>query len=219
MAKAKTNEVMFDFEETEKAPVKKAPAKKTAPKPKAEPKVEEPKVEEPVVEEPKVEKPKTIRNVKSSKFAEKDLIPCKSVTSGGLNFIGTSGNKIRFENYGMIEYVEYGDLRREAQSANPTNYLFYPRFIVLDPDFVEEFPKLEELYSKFYTEEGDFERILELPKQQMIEAIEKLPKGCKECLKGIVATKLDEGVLDSVQKIKVLDEVFGTNMLLMLANN
>ena len=224
MAKAKSNEVMFDFEETKaevkKAPAKKAPAKK--PTPKAEVKEEvkaeaEPEVVE-IKEEP-VEKPKTIKATRKSKFEDGDLIPCKSVTSGGLNFIGTSGKKVRFADYGAVEYVEYGDLRREAQIANQTNYLYYPRFIVLDPEFVEEFPKLEEFYSQWYSDEGDFEKILELPKKQMIEAIEKLPKGCKECLKGIVSTKLDDGTLDSVQKIKMLDEVFGTNMLITLANN
>lgn len=222
MAKAKSNEVMFDFEETKaevkKTPAKKAPAKK--PTPKAEPK-EEVKVEAEAVEvkEEPVEKPKTIKATRKSKFEDGDLIPCKSVTSGGLNFIGTNGKKVRFADYGAVEYVEYGDLRREAQIANQTNYLYYPRFIVLDPEFVEEFPKLEEFYSQWYTNEGDFEKILELPKNQMIEAIEKLPKGCKECLKGIVSTKLDDGTLDSVQKIKMLDEVFGTNMLITLANN
>ena len=217
MAKAKQKEeVMFDFVEEETKP-KKTVAKKAPVKKVVEPKEEI--VEEEIVEEVPVEKPKTIRNVKSSKFNETDLIPCKSMTSGGLNFIGNSGKKVRFEDFGMVEYVEYGDLRREAQSANPTNYLYYPRFIVLDPDFVEEFPKLEELYNTIYTENGDFERIIDLPKDEMKEAIDKLPKGCKECLKGIVATKLDNGSLDSVSKIKMLDEAFGTQMLLMLANN
>lgn len=205
MARAKKQEDLF-------AEIKEAPKKA-----KAEPKIEEPKIEE-IKEEPKPVKKATYKKPES-KFTDNDLIPCKSVTSGGLNFIGNSGTKYRWENYGMIEYVSYADLRREAQSANTTNYLFYPRFIVVDADFVEEFPKLEEFYSKFYQEGGDFEDILNLPKEQMKEAIDKLPKGCRECLKGIVATKIDEGTLDSVAKIKVFDEIFGTNMLLMIANN
>lgn len=177
-------------------------------------------IREEVKEEPKKKTaPKTIKNVATSKFDDKDLIPCKSVTSGGLSFIGNSGQKYRWAEYGTVEYVAYGDLRREAQVANPTNYLFYPRFVVIDPSFVEEFPKLEEFYNQFYADNGDFAEILELPKDAMITEIEKLPKGCKEALKGIVATRIDEGTLDSVAKIKMLDEVFGTNMLLMIANN
>lgn len=202
MAKAKkveaSEDLFAEIKEEVKAEPKKAPAKTT--KPKTE-------VKKPVVKKAE------------SKFTDKDMIPCKSVTSGGLSFIGYSGVKYRWENYGLIEYVAYEDLRREAQNANPTNYLFYPRFVVVDPDFVEEFPKLEEFYSQFYTEEGDFEEILNLPESQMEEAINKLPKGCKECIKGIVATKIDEGTLDSVSRIKALDKILGTNMLLTLANN
>lgn len=212
MAKAKKTQVSDDLfaEIKEESTVKKTTKK-------VEPKVEQ-KVE--TNEEHKEEPKKVVRKVApTSKFTDKDLIPCKSVTSGGLSFIGHSGNKYRWGNYGIVEYVEYGDLKREAQSANPTNFLFYPRFIVVDSDFVEEFPKLEEFYSKFYTDEGDFEKILNLPEEQMKEAIDKLPKGCKECLKGIVSTKIHEGTLDSVKKIKALDDIFATSMLLMLANN
>ena len=46
--------------------------------------------------------------------------------------------------------------------------------------------------------------------------ISKLPVGAKESIKGIAATMIDSHVLDSVQRIKALDEIFGTNMLLTL---
>ena len=199
MARAKKTEVNEDLFADIKAEAKET-TQKAAPKAEAE-------VKKPVIKRPE------------SKFSDKDMIPCKSVTSGGLSFIGASGTKYRWGNQGVIEYVAYEDLRREAQSANPNNYLFYPRFVVVDPDFVEEFPKLEEFYSKFYAEAGDFEAILNLPDGQMKEAIDKLPKGCRECVKGIVATKVYEGELDSVKKIKALDAIFGTNMLLTLADN
>lgn len=216
MAKAKKTEddLFAEIREEAKAEPKPKTTTKTTSKPKATPQKEEVKEvkPEPKPEVKKIQKP-------TSKFSDKDMIPCKSVTSGGLSFIGYSGTKYRWENQGIIEYVAYEDLRREAQSANPTNYLFYPRFVVVDPDFIEEFPKLDEFYSRFYQDGGDFEAILELPEAQMKEAIDKLPKGCKECVKGIVATKVDEGSLDSVKKIKALDEIFGTNLLLTLANN
>jgi len=221
MAKAKKTEDDLFAEIREEVKSEPKPTKKAAPKPKAEPK------EEDVVEEAKEEvkaEPKKQATAKTfqkpaSKFSDKDMIPCKSVTSGGLSYMGNSGTNYRWEDQGVIEYVAYEDLKREAQSANPNNYLYYPRFIVVDADFVEEFPKLEEFYSKFYQEGGDFEAILNLPDNQMTEEIAKLPKGCKECIKGIIATQIDEGTLDSVKKIKTLDEIFGTNNLLKLASN
>lgn len=195
MAKAKKQEeVMFDFDET----------------------VEETVVEE-KVETPK-KKSKAIVKEDTITYKDDDMIPCKSVTSGGLSFIGFSGTKYRFADYGMVEYISYGDLKREAQSVNPLNYLYYPRFVVIDPVFVEKFPKLEDFYNQFYMKDGEFDKILDLPKERMIEEIAKLPKGCKESLKGIVATRLANGTLDSVQKVKALDEIFGTK-LLSLAND
>ena len=50
----------------------------------------------------------------------------------------------------------------------------------------------------------------------MKSAIEQLPSGAKEAIKGIASTMINSHILDSVQKIKVLDEIFGTNMLLTL---
>ena len=219
MAKAKKTEDDLFAEIREEVKSEPKPKKTTA-KPKAEPEeevVEE--VKEEVKAEPKKQATAKTFQKPASKFSDKDMIPCKSVTSGGLSFMGNSGTNYRWEDQGVIEYVAYEDLKREAQSANPNNYLYYPRFIVVDADFVEEFPKLEEFYSKFYQDGGDFEAILKLPDVQMAEAISKLPKGCKECIKGIVATQIDEGALDSVKKIKTLDGIFGTNNLLKLASD
>ena len=50
----------------------------------------------------------------------------------------------------------------------------------------------------------------------MVDTINALPMGCKNALKGITATMIDNGQLDSIQKIKALDEIFETNMLLTL---
>jgi len=65
-------------------------------------------------------------------------------------------------------------------------------------------------------ETSDLNEILNLPVPQMSETIKKLPKGAKEALKGIVSTMIESHALDSVHKIKALDEIFGTKMLLTL---
>ena len=48
------------------------------------------------------------------------------------------------------------------------------------------------------------------------ETIKKLPKGAKEALKGIASTMIESHTLDSVHRIKALDEIFDTKMLLTL---
>ena len=84
-----------------------------------------------------------------------------------------------------------------------------------DEDFIAQNPKLAELYESMYTN-SDLIEILNMPTTQMGEYIKALPVGCKNAIKGVAATMIDNGSLDSVQKIKVLDEIFGTNMLLTL---
>lgn len=65
-------------------------------------------------------------------------------------------------------------------------------------------------------EVSDLNEILELPIPQMVDTIKRLPKGAKESVKGIASTLIESHMLDSVHKIKALDEIFGTKMLLTL---
>jgi hypothetical protein len=91
--------------------------------------------------------------------------------------------------------------------------MYKPRFIVLDEDFIKEYPNLEEVYASLYTVQ-DLKNMLKLSATQLKKAVEALPNTAKENLKTIVVTMIDSGQFDSVQRIKVLDEVFGTEMLL-----
>ena len=71
---------------------------------------------------------------------------------------------------------------------------------------------------KFYDEQytvRDLENVLRLPVDDMRRTIIDLPNGAKESLKNIASTQVVQGVLDSVKKIKVLDELFGTELNLL----
>ena len=52
----------------------------------------------------------------------------------------------------------------------------------------------------------------------MKKSIASLPEGAKDSIKTIAATMVDNGTLDSVRKVKVLDEIFGTEMLLKITS-
>ena len=60
---------------------------------------------------------------------------------------------------------------------------------------------------------GDLEDIFRLPASEMKKAILELPEGAKETIKHIAATKLSNGTLDSIKKIRVIDEIFETELL------
>ena len=156
--------------------------------------------------------------IKTRKFKDIDLINCRSLTNGKLVFEGKrSGNVYRWPGYDHIEPVEYRDLMYALRESKDRSILFIPRVMVLDDDFVSANPALNEFYQQFLNFE-DVKEILELPASQMKSVVTSLPLGIQECLKSLVSTAIKNGVLDSVKKIKILDEVFDTQMLMMLAS-
>ena len=187
--------------ETKKAPAK---SKKKEEAPKDEIK-EEPKKES--KKESKEAKPSVVHKKKS--FDDNDLIACRSVTNGKYIYTGkATGTPSRFMNYGDIEYIAYKDLRMAANNTGSNTCCYAPFIIVDNEEFVEEFPKLKEFYAGMYTTK-DYIQILALSPEEMARAIEKMPKVAKETLKGLVATMIKEGSIDSLKKIKTLESVFG----------
>ena len=94
--------------------------------------------------------------------------------------------------------------------------VYKPRFIIQDEEFVAQHKDLKELYDSLYSIK-DLKDILNLPVAQMRKAIEELPEGAFESIKGVAASMIHNGQYDSVKKIKVLDEIFDTKLLLTLA--
>ena len=158
---------------------------------------------------------KTNDSSKKKEFGQEDLILCRSMVSGQLFVDGVrSGLLYTFADYNDTCEIEYRDLIYLVRSYKDKT-IYEPRIIIEDEDFIAENPKLAELYESMYTK-GDLMEIINLPISQMVDTIKALPMGCKNALKGIAATMIDNGQLDSIQKIKALDEIFETNMLLTL---
>lgn len=157
----------------------------------------------------------TTDNVKTEKrvFKAEDTIPCRSVTSGSLKMIGIkSGIDYYWSGRDDVTDVEYQDLAAAIRASK--KQLTNPNFIILDDDFLNEFPQIKRVYEGLYDME-DFEKILSLPPNQMYEVITKLPNGLKETIKSIASDKIGNGELDSMSRIKMLDKIFHTNLTLM----
>ena len=60
--------------------------------------------------------------------------------------------------------------------------------------------------------------ILNLSPSQMRKAIEVLPDGAKDSVKVIAMTMIDNGQFDSIKKVRILDELFDTDMMFRLTN-
>ena len=153
---------------------------------------------------------------KKKKFNPTDMIPCVSITAGEMFYIGSKSQTLYiFANIDDVVGIEFRDLDYAARSKN--KMMFKPRFIVQDNDFIALHPILNEIYSSLHTAK-DLKDILKMPPSQMEKTINSLPEGAKDAIKTIAATMVDNGTLDSIQRVKVLDAIFGTEMFLKLTS-
>lgn len=144
-------------------------------------------------------------------FQPEDLIPCKSITPGELLMEGYKTHFVyKWADYDDVQDVEYQDLMYDIRIQG-RSFSKYPRFVILDNDFVEQNPVLNEIYSKIYTI-ADLRKILDMSPNEIKKVVETLPQGAKESLKMIASTAVHNGTFDSLNKIKVLDELLDTKM-------
>lgn len=183
----------------------------TAAKPTAPVADEQPTI---AVEIKKVEEPVVEKKSEVKKFEPSDPITCRSVCQGILNMEGKStGTMYRFDGYGDEIDIEYRDLLSEARNARST-YIYNPMLIVEDKDFINSVPALKKFYDN-YADVTNLRGILGKPVQQMIEAIQELPQGAQDQIKILASTLISNGELDSMSRIKALEDYFGIQMSLV----
>ena len=173
-------------------------------------------VVETVVEKEAVEEVvETVKETKVEprKFKETDPIKCVSITAGELGMIGIkTGINYTWAGRGDETDVEYQDLVAAIRSGK--KQVTAPRFIIKDEDFLALYPQIEKIYSSMLSY-NDLKDILKLDVVNMKKVISQLPAGAKDSMKNIASTQITNGFLDSVQKIKALDEIFDTKFMLM----
>ena len=156
-------------------------------------------------------KKETKEQIDKREFKDSDYILCRSVWSGGLNITSRFGT-YEFKKYGAECEIEYRDLVYLARKHS--EHIYAPRFVILDEDFLAEFPQIQRVYAEMYTT-SDLREILELPIPQMKAEIEKLPEATKKTLISLTATEIASGRLDSIKKVKVLSEIFNSDFDLL----
>lgn len=149
---------------------------------------------------------------KKKEFTDSDYVLCRSVWSGGLNITSQSGNLYTFKDYGSECEINYRDLVTLIRRGS--DHVFIPRFVILDEDFLEDFPTVQKVYGAMYTM-NDLVEILELPITRMKVEIEKLPKATKDIMRNLIATHIANGKLDSISKVRALTEIFNTDFNLL----
>ena len=149
------------------------------------------------------------------KYAPDDLIPCRSITYGELLLTAPKSKLLySWSNYGDITEIEFQDL--QALKSMRSSYIFKPRFIIEDLELVEQWNKdLGKIYSDII--EVDVEDLFNLPLNQFKSKLKKAPSGIQQAVKNVAGEKILNGSLDSLAKIRAIDEILGTDLKLYIS--
>lgn len=143
-------------------------------------------------------------------FEQSEGVMCHSITQGGLFVEGPKTGMIyRFTDYGDEYEIEYRDLVSLVRSKS--SYVYHPYFVIDDEDFIAEFPQITKFYTEQYTVK-DLKSILNEDVYTMEAKIQSLPIGAIESLKTIASTMITKGQIDSISKVRKLNELFGTEL-------
>lgn len=149
-------------------------------------------------------------------YKDSDKIPCFSITPGEYLFEGDKSKTVySWINQGVVEDMRYDDLTAAIRTRKPC--VFKPRIVIQDDEFLEDYPEIRRLYESMYSKE-DLAKVLTLDPNRMTEVIKSLPDGAKDAIKYIAVEAIENGTLDSVGRVRALDQIYGTDLLLKLAN-
>ena len=163
---------------------------------------------------------KTVANANTTakapgEYAPADGIPCRSVVEGTLILVGNkSGIEYNWGGFNDVTEVEYQDL--QFLKARHSVFLYNPWFVIEDQELLEtsRFKDLKETYETMYTIEMD--DFCNLPNNRFEAELKKLPSGLQDAVKTHVMTQIQADEFDSIQKIKIIDNVLGTDLMFLV---
>lgn len=147
------------------------------------------------------------------KFAQDEMIPCRSVTYGELLYPAKKSQLLyTWANYGDVTEVEFQDL--QALRSTRSQYLNDPKFIIEDEELLEQWPEFKKLYENVALIDTD--KLFALPLNQFKAKLRNIPAGFRDSLKNVASAKILDGTLDSLAKINAMDEILGTGLKLLI---
>lgn len=154
------------------------------------------------------------KKVSKPKHDPNELIPCRSVRFGELILIGPKTRMpYSWANEGDFRDVEYQDLVSWKALRSP--YLFKPMIIIEDENLCEEWKAdLGALYEEMQS--IDLKEMFKLPHRQFVSQLKKLPEGMKSTVQNMAYAMIQDGTLYDLRTIKVIDEVLGTELMMMI---
>lgn len=146
-------------------------------------------------------------------YDQHDLILCKNVSAGWLKMTGKSGIPYVWKGTGDLCEVEYGDLW--ARKTAKSEYLYKPYFVIEDDELMEQprWKDLKEFYDKKVYGLDNVDAIINVPTTSLRRVLTEISDGMRNAVAVRAATMIEKGTLDSLKKIKIIDDVCGTDLI------
>mgnify|MGYP007122057849 CR=1 FL=1 len=162
-------------------------------------------IETKVVEKP-AEKPRD--------YQPFDLIPCQSLVSGTMFYISPKSNtKYTWADNGEIIDMTYEDLL--AMKQTHSQLMYRPCFMIMDEELLAHprWSDVAKIYANYdVLSLGDAEKVIGLDANSLKKALERLTPAMRVVICNTAADMIEKGSLDSIAKIKAIDEVCGTEL-------
>lgn len=154
------------------------------------------------------------KNNKQQKvYDQHDLILCRNVSASWLKLIGKSGISYVWNATGDVCEVEYGDLW--AKKAARAESLYKPYIVIEDDELLEQ-PRWKDL-KQFYEEKvyglDNIDQIISVPASSLEAVLNEISDGMRKAVAVRASVMVEEGLLDSIKKIKIIDKVCGTDLV------
>lgn len=161
---------------------------------------------------PEIDKVEEKPVVTQKTFNPNDYISCRCVKGHYVCIRNTkSGSAYPFYGYGDEQEIEFQDLRGLVTARS--GFLFDPSIIILDDNVLNlpQFTKLKALYEKTFCAE-DVDALFELDDISFRGKLMSATNGTKELILSTVTRMLKEGTFESITKLRMIDEVFKTDL-------
>jgi hypothetical protein len=171
-------------------------------------KVENQEVLTEVATETVVPAEKVVQKPKKRNVDRDEYVDVMSNTTGKLFYSSRTGAEFVFTEYGQTDQIQVSELIN-MNNKNP-RYLKEPWLIIMDEDVVQ-FLGLSKVYENIIMPE-EFETFFNRPVEEIEAFIRKAPKGMTQLIVSMAQTKVQDGTLDSMRVVKLINDIFGTDL-------
>lgn len=163
----------------------------------------------------KTAKTKAVAAITKKSFDASEPIMCTSVTAGELIMVGKkTKNLYRWSEYGDRTEVEYQDL--QSAKLTRSQYIYNPLIMIENEELLQTWPDIQGIYDKAMGTGNDIAELFKLDNSTFERTLAFLPIGIKNTIKTMAYSMVEDGTLDSLRKIKIIDKVLGTDIMTLI---